>query len=188
MTNRFISLIVFITLAFSFAWYKKSELNKYLNSASNSELISKLPENLIFKDMELIKDVRPSEYFSEGSDILFLHFWATWCSPCEKEFPQFEKLLTKLSKAQNSLKVSFVFVAINDQQKLIEGFLKRFPALKDKIYFLRDNNEIYKKFLGTTQVPDTWIFGKNESVLKRFTGPQDWSQDYYLKIFTKNAE
>src|SRR3990167_6726643 len=41
--------------------------------------------------------------------VVILHFWATWCKPCKKEFPLFEKLYQGFKEKD----VVFLFVSID---------------------------------------------------------------------------
>ena len=185
MAIRFFSLSLFLALACVYAFYKKNELDDYLRMSQSRDIVQKLPTNLIFQDMELQKFLTPDNYFPKDSERLFLHFWATWCGPCEKEFPELEDLIAKVQADKNAPKTSFVFVALNDQKKDLDNFLKRFKQLKSSVVILRDENESYKKNLGITKVPETWIFDRNKTVIKRLTGPQDWNQQYFQNLLTQ---
>ena len=59
------------------------------------------------------------------NDTLYVYnFWATWCIPCVKELPYF----TKLSKEWKEEKVKFVFISLDDEEKIekkLNPFLKK---------------------------------------------------------------
>ena len=186
MAIRFFSLSLFLALSCLYAFYKKGELDDYLKLSESRAIVQKLPDNLIFQDMKLESFFTPNNYFPQESQRLFLHFWATWCGPCEKEFPELEELITKIQNDPKAPKTKFVFVALNDKTKDLENFLKRFKSLDKHVVFLRDEKEHYKKFLGITKVPETWIFDRNKTVMKRLTGPQDWKQNYFLNLLSLN--
>lgn len=187
MTTRFLALALFLALTCFYAFYKKGELDSYLKTSQSNDIVQKLPDTLVFQDLELQKFLTPSEYFPQTHERLFLHFWATWCAPCEKEFPELEELILEVESNPDAPKTQFVFVALNDKTAALKNFLKRFKKLESKVLILRDENEHYKKFLGITKVPETWIFNRSSTVLKRLTGPQDWKQDYFLKLLTDNV-
>ena len=56
--------------------------------------------------------------------VVYLDFWASWCSPCQKSFPWMRALQTKYQGA------GLVVVAVNlDQNRdKAEKFLKEFPS------------------------------------------------------------
>ena len=40
----------------------------------------------------------------------FVHFWATWCAPCEKELPDLLKFALNENKT-----ITFLFISVNDE-------------------------------------------------------------------------
>jgi len=59
----------------------------------------------------------------EDDNIYVINFWATWCAPCIKELPYFEKLHT------DNPKVKVILVSL-DSQKDLEKKLMPFVAKK----------------------------------------------------------
>ena len=76
------------------------------------------------------------EVLSDKNTTYVVNFWATWCAPCVKELPHFEKL-----NAENkNVKVVLVSLDFKDQYdaKLIP-FLKR-KNLQSQVVMLTDKN------------------------------------------------
>jgi len=67
-----------------------------------------------------------------SSEITVINFWATWCSPCIKELPIFEKL-----NADGNLETSVFLVNLDFVEKVdrVNAFIKR-KKLKSKILLL----------------------------------------------------
>lgn len=132
-------------------------------------------ENLDSKSVDLKSFLK-----NKNTTHVFIHFWATWCAPCEVEFPD---LLDFINNA-NSKNTSFVIIAVNDEVKKIKRFLKRFESKinLDNIHFFIDNkSEYYNKF-GTAKVPESYIFNNQSfETVKKFIGPQEWKNPSYLK-------
>lgn len=70
----------------------------------------------------------PGDY--EGT-VLVLNFWGSWCAPCRVETPEFERVFADVGDRG----VSFLGVAVKDQQQLAQAFYDDFgityPSLFD---------------------------------------------------------
>ncbi|MCZ8331417.1 MAG: TlpA disulfide reductase family protein [Flavobacterium sp.] len=84
----------------------------------------------------------------EDENIYVINFWATWCAPCIKELPYFEKL-----NAENK-NVKVILVSLDSKKdldkKLIPFIEKR--KLKSKVLLLADKD--YNSWL--SKVDDDW--------------------------------
>ncbi|MFN7983887.1 MAG: TlpA disulfide reductase family protein [Vicinamibacterales bacterium] len=65
--------------------------------------------------------------------VVLLDFWASWCIPCRKSFPEVDKLSREFE--QKGLTV--IAVSVDEQRKNAESFLSQYPhsmtiALDDK--------------------------------------------------------
>ena len=59
---------------------------------------------------------------SPKDDITYIiNFWATWCRPCVKELPYFERLHTKYADQ----KVKVILIAVEDTEQKIKNFIKK---------------------------------------------------------------
>ncbi len=98
--------------------------------------------------------------------IYVVNFWATWCAPCVKELPYFERL----GKEFKSKNVEVILVSL-DFPKQIETKLIPFintKQLLSKVYVLDDTNEsfwigdISEQWSGA--LPATLIYSSNKRV------------------------
>lgn len=106
-------LIIFVVFAFSVSGYSQNV--KLLN-------IDQLNER--------IKNGKDSTYV--------VNFWATWCAPCIKELPHFEKLKTD----HQSDKLAVLLVSVDFKSKLnsaVVPFVKR-KNLKNEVFLLNESN------------------------------------------------
>ncbi len=85
---------------------------------AKEDFISKKVVSMNFEDLE-------KNYFQKKNDSIYIiNFWATWCKPCVKELPAFEKLASNYSdKKVKILLVSLDFIDKLDSQVL--PFLKK---------------------------------------------------------------
>lgn len=135
---RIIKLLVFVLIVSSCNEKKEKE-------ASNT--IHKTDENIVEVaniDLE-VYDFNGFQKFLEKKDgkVYVVNFWATWCAPCVKEMPYFEKLNQEYKKEN----VEVLFVSL-DFPHLYESKLK--PFIKDK--------NIQSKVVALNDVDmNTWI-------------------------------
>lgn len=67
-------------------------------------------------------------YTRRNDTVYVVNFWATWCGPCVKELPHFEKL----SQDHSAEKLKVILVSLDFRSKL-ENTLKPF-LLKNRIH------------------------------------------------------
>ena len=56
--------------------------------------------------------------------VVYLDFWATWCVPCRKSFPWMNDMLSQYQ----SQGLEIIAVSLDEKRKMVENFLKKFPA------------------------------------------------------------
>ncbi len=125
-----------------------------------------------------------NSYIQKNSEKpLVVNFWATWCAPCVKELPYFQKLHLE------NPNVKVVAVSL-DLDKQVEGKLK--PFLKKKNYsfvttYMADrkvNNWISKvdeNWSGS--IPATWIINGNKTIFVE----QEFASFEELNQFVKES-
>jgi cytochrome c biogenesis protein CcmG/thiol:disulfide interchange protein DsbE len=143
----------------------------------NTNTIIKVIPKLSLKEFETGKAVDLNK-LAMGGNNLVIHFWATWCAPCEKEFPDILEL-TKLLEDKKDVK--FLFIAVNDEDKKIKKFLSKFKKY-DNFIVLIDNENVHQKSFGTFRLPETFIFSKDAKVIRKFIGRQEWNQKHFVDL------
>lgn len=131
-----------------------------------------------------LEDIELEVYdFDELKDILFrkddktyvINFWATWCAPCIKELPYFERVNQELKNSN----VEVILVSL-DFPKKYESSLKPFIKKKDlqsRLIALDDTDQ------------NTWIPGINEDWSGAIPATLIYNKDkrqFYEKSFTYN--
>jgi thiol-disulfide isomerase/thioredoxin len=118
-----------------------------------------------------------------NSKPLVINFWATWCAPCVKELPYFEKL----NQENQNIKVILVSLDFEKQveSKLIP-FLKKKKIASTSIYLAdKDYNswlpKIDKNWSGS--IPATVIFNQDKKIFVE----QDFSNYEELNTFVNQS-
>jgi thiol-disulfide isomerase/thioredoxin len=111
---------------------------------------------------------------STGSDSVYvINFWATWCVPCVKELPEFEKI----NREYSDQKVRVVLVSLDNSRHIDSRVLPFIEehGLKSEIILLDDPQSnrwiplVDESWTGS--IPATVIFTKD-------------SRSFYEKVFT----
>jgi len=115
---KIIRLLVIVLVVFSCN-------NKKQTEALDQE-VEKIPSEVTNMNLE-VYDFNGFQKFLQKKDdkIYVVNFWATWCAPCVKEMPYFEKL----SQEYKNDNVEVLFVSL-DFPHLYESKLK--PFIKEK--------------------------------------------------------
>ena len=124
--------------------------------------------------VDLITVDRLNERIEQGKDTTYIvNFWATWCAPCIKELPHFEKL--QKEKKKENLKVLLVSVDFRDRlEKSVKPFVKR-RGLTNEVLLLDETDQqkyidkIDKSWSGAIPASLFVQGGKRKFVEKEFT-------------------
>ena len=91
------------------------------------------------QQVKLITIDQLQERIKTGKDSTYVvNFWATWCAPCIKELPHFEKL----GAEHKSEKLAVLLVSVDFKSKLtaaVVPFVKR-KNLKNQVFLLNESN------------------------------------------------
>jgi cytochrome c biogenesis protein CcmG/thiol:disulfide interchange protein DsbE len=169
-----IALIMASTLAYSIV--QKRKIDK-LTSAENNLILKTLPEFSFpaVKGYEGSVELTNENVFTGDYQAVLIHFWGTWCAPCEAELPEFLEFVESFKDQ----KVKAVLLAVQDEDKKINKFLKRFGKLPENVVVVHDQKGDSMLTFGTVKVPETYLFAKNGKNLNKYVGPQDWKHKSY---------
>ncbi|PIQ95319.1 MAG: thiol-disulfide oxidoreductase [Nitrospinae bacterium CG11_big_fil_rev_8_21_14_0_20_56_8] len=120
--------------------------------------------------------IRLSDYRGK---ILFINFWATWCTTCEVEMPSMEKLYQRFK----DFDFEMLAISVDKESSLIEPYLAKhnltFPVLLDP------ESVVAKKIYKTTGVPETFIVDRNGIIRYKAIGPDNWATDKFMEAFAQ---
>lgn len=97
-----------------------------------------------------------------------INFWATWCAPCVKEMPEFQK-----AAAEFGDQVAFLGIDVEDAPPNAEPFIDRLGI--DYPLAIDPRREFYRS-VGNVGMPTTLLVDAEGIVRYRHTGPLDLPQ------------
>lgn len=181
MVFRVVIILAILAVTVFYAVYQKQNLQSQLVPATKGEtVLARLPQ-ATFETLDGKPFNLDEFYQKESPQLVVVHYWGTWCAPCEAELPD---LLSLIKRYSDRPEVKFLLVAVNDEKRKIEKHLKK-VAIPEKaqIYWLLDNKNIHRDLFGTTRVPETYVFSSDKSNLRKFVGPQEWNKPMFFQTF-----
>ena len=115
--------------------------------------------------------------------VIMLNFWGTWCGPCRREIPDFNKLHAKYQK--DGLKIVGITISSGSAKNILD-FMNDWD-MKYTVLTDIDNNETqkvtsdYGRAIGKpiTGIPTTLIIDQEGYIVKGYVGPR--SEEVFYK-------
>jgi cytochrome c biogenesis protein CcmG, thiol:disulfide interchange protein DsbE len=101
-------------------------------------------------------------------EVVVLNIWATWCYPCRREMPGLQELQDQLG--HEGLRVVAVSIDGAGEGDAIRAFLDEHRIGFD---ILHDPAQRITRAFGTLGVPETFLIGRDGTVLHRWIGRID---------------
>ncbi len=100
-------------------------------------------------------------------------FWASWCPPCIKELPSFNRAWDKLKDED----IALLGININEGKDTIESFKLQYPI---DFTILRDETAGQLENWNITGLPTTYIVDPDGRVVYQAMGEREWDNDYII--------
>jgi cytochrome c biogenesis protein CcmG, thiol:disulfide interchange protein DsbE len=92
--------------------------------------------------------------------------WASWCGPCQTEFPVFQRAAVTFGK-----KVAFMGIDGKDQNPAAAAFLRKFPVTYPS--YVDPHESIARKIHAATYFPQTIYYDRHGHVVFDHAGPYE---------------
>jgi thiol-disulfide isomerase/thioredoxin len=134
----------------------------------------------------MMTEVTPDQVFQKikelNARVVLVNFWASWCEPCKKEFPQLLKL--RETWKERGLRVMFISIDEPSDQPAAEEFLHQqnvgFETYSKGAQSLSFVSKLFPKWEGA--VPTTLLFNSQSQLLDA------WEGDASLKEFEEHIQ
>ncbi len=110
------------------------------------------------------EDGKATAIASTLKPVTLVHFWASWCPPCQEELPK----LVDFTRRSSNDRFNVVFVAVADEPRVA----RRFLAAPDIGLKFDPTWDVAHRF-GTEKLPETHLVVDGR-VVESFIGPADW--------------
>ena len=95
--------------------------------------------------------------------VIYIDFWATWCSPCKAEFPNSQKLYQRFSKKE----VSFVYLCNRSTKESWQNMISKHNILGDHYLLTNKQFEILSSFFQIAGIPHYVLINKNGEIVDK---------------------
>jgi thiol-disulfide isomerase/thioredoxin len=103
--------------------------------------------------------------------VVVVNFWATWCGPCKKEIPAFNRVYTQYKD-----KGVVMLGMLQDNQVDDTGLLNFMSDFELTYPVIRTNQEILAAFEFPNALPTTYVYDRHGKVQMVHRGPLDETQ------------
>jgi thiol-disulfide isomerase/thioredoxin len=107
-------------------------------------------------------EVKLSDYFGKP---IVLNFWASWCGPCQREMPHFNKAYGEFKD-----EVNFLMVDIGETTESAKSYIAE-NEFTLPIFF--DTEQDAAKTYGITAIPKTYFIDKYGNITSSYEGALD---------------
>jgi peroxiredoxin len=105
--------------------------------------------------------------------VVLLHFWATWCKPCEEEMPA----LDRLRRSLDSQRFALLTVSVDEDRSQVERYRERLGL---SLPILLDSSHEVSHAYQTYRYPESFLLDREGKVVAHFVGPRDWDAEIYV--------
>ncbi len=107
--------------------------------------------------------------------VVFINFWATWCSPCLKELPSMQTLFTRLPDDKFKM-----LAVLNNDKPVLADFVANNNGIT--IPILDDSQNLVGAQYNLTGLPETFIVDKQGIIREKIIGAVQWDTPGALQM------
>jgi len=102
-----------------------------------------------------------------------VNFWATWCEPCIREWPQLDRLAERFAGRDE---VVVLAISMDKDPTTLAPFLARMGLEDTRVLVLWDPQQTVQTAYGTTNLPDTYFVDRAGQLQGAFINVREWGR------------
>jgi peroxiredoxin len=108
--------------------------------------------------------------------VVFLHFWATWCSECRIEMSMLERLYQHFKGREFAM----LAVSLRESESRVSQYVNR-----EKLNFstLLDSDGRVGRRFGIRSIPTTIIINQGGAMIGKIIGSRNWNSPAAMALF-----
>ncbi|GAB4539036.1 MAG: TlpA disulfide reductase family protein [Thermodesulfovibrionia bacterium] len=109
--------------------------------------------------------------------VVFVNFWATWCTTCKAEMPYKERLYEKMQGRPFQM----LGILYRDNPQNLIPYIQRYNVSPPTLI---DDGDVARVY-GITGVPETFIIDKEGIIRNKVVGPNEWDNPETIAMIEK---
>jgi peroxiredoxin len=116
---------------------------------------------------------------------LVVNFWATWCEPCTREWPDLDVLGSRLSERDD---VVVIAISVDQDAELIAPYLERMGLSETPVQILRAKATDAHQLFGSDKIPDTYFVSPTGEFEAVFINVREWGKAKAVRCVEASAD
>lgn len=129
------------------------------------------------KALNTNKHVNLNEYKGK---VIFINFWASWCSPCIAEMPG----IINLSQKVDTTKIKIVLISLDRDSEKAMKFVNRRGITFPVYYPVSGIPEVFQ----SDAIPTTFVIDPNGKIVSKTIGMADYDKKSFLNFLNRQSK
>lgn len=116
---------------------------------------------------------------------LVVNFWATWCQPCTREWPDLDMLAARLSERDD---VAVIAISVDTDVEEINPYIERMGLTDTRVIILRAKPADAHQLFGSDKIPDTYFVNRDGKFEALFVNVREWGRAKAVRCVEASAD
>jgi peroxiredoxin len=116
---------------------------------------------------------------------LVVNFWATWCEPCTREWPDLDVLGSRMAARDD---VAVIAISVDQEPAVIGPYLERMGLTETAVKILRAKDPEAHQQFGSVKIPDTYFVSPSGEFEAVFINVREWGKAKAVRCVEASAD